>query len=66
MTGKIEWEVGAHHTMLRLIGHPQAAHLEALRAQLGGQQPQDGVGPGPGDANPRGYANRTRSASSTP
>jgi hypothetical protein len=28
-TGKIEREVGEHHTTLRLIGHLQAEHLEA-------------------------------------
>jgi hypothetical protein len=34
MTCKIERQVDEHHTTLRLIGHLQAAHLEALRAQL--------------------------------
>jgi hypothetical protein len=40
MTGKIEREVGEHHTTLRLIGHLQAAHLEALRAQLESNGPR--------------------------
>jgi len=34
MTGKIERQADEHHTTLRLIGHLQAAHLEALQAQL--------------------------------
>jgi hypothetical protein len=40
MTGKIERQVGEHHTTLRLIGHLQAAHLEALQAQLEGNGPR--------------------------
>jgi len=34
MTCKIERHTDGHHTTLRLIGHLQAAHLEALKAQL--------------------------------
>ena len=34
MTCKIERHTDGHHTTLRLIGHLQAAHLEALQAQL--------------------------------
>jgi anti-anti-sigma regulatory factor len=33
MTGKIERHTDGQHTTLRLIGHLQAAHLEALQAQ---------------------------------
>jgi ABC-type transporter Mla MlaB component len=40
MTGKIERQVEEHHTTLRLIGHLQAAHLEALRAQLESNSPR--------------------------
>jgi hypothetical protein len=40
MTCKIEREIGEHHTTLRLIGHLQAAHLEALRAQLESNGPR--------------------------
>jgi anti-anti-sigma regulatory factor len=40
MTGKIERQVNEHHTTLRLIGHLQAAHLEALRAQLESNGPR--------------------------
>ena len=40
MTCKIERQVDEHHTMLRLIGHLQAAHLEALRAQMEGNGPR--------------------------
>ena len=36
MTFKIERQVDEHHTTLRLIGHLQAEHLEALKAQHGG------------------------------
>jgi hypothetical protein len=32
MTGKIARQVDEHHMTLRLIGHLQAAHLEALQA----------------------------------
>src|SRR4051812_40049146 len=34
MTGTIERHTDGHHTTLRLIGYLQAAHLEALQAQL--------------------------------
>jgi hypothetical protein len=34
MTCKIERQVDEHHTTLRLIGHLQAEHLEALQAQM--------------------------------
>jgi hypothetical protein len=34
MTCKIERQIDKHHTTLRLIGHLQAAHLEALKAQM--------------------------------
>ena len=40
MTGKIERQIDEHHTTLRLIGHLQAAHLEALQAQLEGNSPR--------------------------
>jgi hypothetical protein len=39
MTCKIERHTDGHHTTLRLIGHLQAAHLEALQAQLEGNGP---------------------------
>ena len=40
MTFKIERQVDEHHTTLRLIGHLQAAHLEALQAQLESNGPR--------------------------
>jgi ABC-type transporter Mla MlaB component len=40
MTCKIERQVNEHHTTLRLIGHLQAAHLEALQAQLESNGPR--------------------------
>jgi len=40
MTGKIERHPDRHHTTLRLIGHLQAAHLEALQAQLESNGPR--------------------------
>jgi anti-anti-sigma regulatory factor len=40
MTGKIERHTDGHHTTLRLIGHLQAAHLEALQAQLESNGPR--------------------------
>jgi anti-anti-sigma regulatory factor len=40
MTCKIERHTDGHHTTLRLIGHLQAAHLEALQAQLEGNGPR--------------------------
>jgi anti-anti-sigma regulatory factor len=40
MTCKIERQIDEHHTTLRLIGHLQAAHLEALRAHLEGNGPR--------------------------
>jgi hypothetical protein len=40
MTGKIERHTDGHHTTLRLIGHLQAEHLEALQAQLEGNGPR--------------------------
>ena len=40
MTGKIERQVDEHHTTLRLIGHLQAAHLEALQAHMEGNGPR--------------------------
>ena len=40
MTCKIERQVDEHHTTLRLIGHLQAAHLEALQAQLESNGPR--------------------------
>jgi hypothetical protein len=40
MTGKIEREIGEHHTTLRLIGHLHAEHLEALKAELESNGPR--------------------------
>jgi hypothetical protein len=40
MTGKIERQADEHHTTLRLIGYLQAAHLEALQAQLESNGPR--------------------------
>ena len=40
MTGKIERHTDGHHTTLRLIGHLQAAHLEALQAHMEGNGPR--------------------------
>jgi len=40
MTGKIERHTDGQHTTLRLIGHLQAAHLEALQAQLESNGPR--------------------------
>jgi len=40
MTCKIERQVNEHHTTLRLIGHLQEAHLEALQAQLESNGPR--------------------------
>lgn len=40
MTCKIERQVDEHHTTLRLIGHLQAEHLEALKAQMEGNGPR--------------------------
>jgi hypothetical protein len=40
MTFKIERQVDEHHTTLRLIGHLQAEHLEALKAQMEGNGPR--------------------------
>ena len=40
MTCKIERHTDGHHTTLRLIGHLQATHLEALQAQLEGNGPR--------------------------
>jgi len=40
MTCKIERHTDGHHTTLRLIGHLQAAHLEALQTQLEGNGPR--------------------------
>jgi hypothetical protein len=40
MTCKIERQVNEHQTMLRLIGHLQAEHLEALKAQMEGNGPR--------------------------
>src|SRR5216684_5485945 len=39
-TCKIERHTDGHHTTLRLIGHLQAAHLEALQAQLESNGPR--------------------------
>jgi hypothetical protein len=39
MTGTIERHTDGQHTTLRLIGRLQAAHLEALQAQLEGNGP---------------------------
>ena len=40
MTGKIERQADEHHTTLRLIGHLQAEHLEALKAHMEGNGPR--------------------------
>jgi anti-anti-sigma regulatory factor len=40
MTGKIERQVDEHHTTLRLIGHLQAEHLEALKGHMEGNGPR--------------------------
>ncbi len=40
MTCKIERHTDEHHTTLRLIDHLQAAHLEALQAQIEGNGPR--------------------------
>jgi hypothetical protein len=40
MTCKIERHTDGHHTTLRLIGHLQAVHLEALQAQLESNGPR--------------------------
>ena len=40
MTGKIERHTDGHHTTLRLIGHLQAGHLEALKAHMEGNGPR--------------------------
>jgi anti-anti-sigma regulatory factor len=40
MTCKIERQVDEHHTTLRLIGHLQAEHLEALQAHIKGNGPR--------------------------
>ena len=40
MTCKIEQHADGQHTTLRLIGHLQAAHLEALQAQLESNGPR--------------------------
>jgi anti-anti-sigma regulatory factor len=40
MTCKIERQVDKHHTSLRLIGHLQAEHLEALKAHMEGNGPR--------------------------
>ncbi len=40
MTCKIERHTDGQHTTLRLIGHLQAAHLEALQAQLKSNGPR--------------------------
>jgi ABC-type transporter Mla MlaB component len=40
MTGKIERHTDGQQTTLRLIGHLQAAHLEALQAQLESNGPR--------------------------
>lgn len=40
MTCKIERHADGHQTTLRLIGHIQAEHLEALQAQLEGNGPR--------------------------
>jgi hypothetical protein len=44
MTGNIERQVDGHDTTLRLIGHLQAAHREALQAQLEGNGPRTVLG----------------------
>ena len=40
MTCKIERQADGQHTTLRLIGYLQAAHLEALQAQLESNGPR--------------------------
>ena len=40
MTCKIERQADGHTTTLRLIGHLQAEHLEALQAQMEGNGPR--------------------------
>ena len=40
MTCKIERHTDGHHTTLRLIGHLQAAHLEALQANMESNGPR--------------------------
>jgi Glutathione S-transferase, C-terminal domain len=40
MTCKIERHTDGQHTTLRLIGHLQAAHLEALQAQMESNGPR--------------------------
>jgi len=40
MTCKIEWHTDGHHTTLRLIGHLQAEHLEALKAHMESNSPR--------------------------
>jgi hypothetical protein len=40
MTGKIERQDDEHTTTLRLIGHLQAEHLEALKAHMEGHGPR--------------------------
>ena len=40
MTCKIERHADGHYTTLRLIGHLQAAHLEALQAQMESNGPR--------------------------
>ena len=40
MTCKIELRADQHHPTLRLIGYLQAAHLEALQAQLESNGPR--------------------------
>jgi hypothetical protein len=40
MTCKFERQVDEHHTTLRLIGHLQAEHLEALQAHMEGNGPR--------------------------
>jgi len=40
MTCKIERHTDGQHTTLRLIGHLQAAHLEALQAHMEGNGPR--------------------------
>ena len=40
MTGKIERHTDGHHTTLRLIGHLQAEHLEAVKEQMRAAAPR--------------------------
>jgi anti-anti-sigma regulatory factor len=40
MTFRIERQVDGHTTTLRLIGHLQGEHLEALKAQIEGNGPR--------------------------